>query len=188
MSWRRSRVLAVAGALLAGCGGGDGEPSAVTVAETTPTSTTTTEATTTTVSAEAAVEQAFYEQWDAFIEILSDPDPANPLIDRYFTGPARESLLDAISRFVSDGVSAKRPDDRAQFQPTVRAVHLESRTRAVVIECTIDGIQQVDRRTGTVIDSDVAQVHGKLVFEYSGGQWRVAEIGTASAEDPPCDF
>ena len=114
-------IVLAAGVALAACGGGDGEPSAATVAPTpTSESTTTTEATTTTTttsSVEAAVEQAFYEQWDAFIEILSDPDPANPLIDRYFTGRARETLLDTISSDVRDGYVTQRPSDPALFSP-----------------------------------------------------------------------
>lgn len=173
VSWRRSLVLVVAVGLLAGCGGGGEEPSAVTVAQTTPTSTTTTESTTTTVSAEAAVEQAFYEQWDAFIEILSDPDPANPLIDRYFTGRARETLLDTISSDVRNGYVTRRPEDPQLFRPTIVRIVVDSDTTARVEECLVDGLVLMNAGTGEVVNDAVITSEITNTFVREGGTWKL---------------
>lgn len=179
VSWRRSLVLVVAvvvvSALLAGCGGGGEEPSAVTVAQTTPTSTTTTEATTTTVSAEAAVEQAFYEQWDAFIEILSDPDPGNPLIDRYFTGRARETLLDTISSDVRNGYVTKRPEDPQLFRVMPLEIELDSEDSARLRACVVDGLVLKVRETGEVVNDEVATVESRNTFVLEGGRWKLEQ-------------
>ncbi|MDZ7674592.1 MAG: hypothetical protein U5K30_05940 [Acidimicrobiales bacterium] len=92
MAWSRIGACLLAAITVVGaCSGNDDDASPVTVdpdSTTTSETTTTTESTTTTENPEAAVEQAFYAQWDAFVEILEDPDPANPLIEEHFTGQA----------------------------------------------------------------------------------------------------
>ncbi len=78
---------------LAACGGDDASSSTTTTMPSPESTTTaTTAAPTTTEDPTAAVEQAFYDQWDAFVEITGHPDVRNPLIDRYFAGKAKEAL------------------------------------------------------------------------------------------------
>ena len=94
----RIRACVLAGAFLAGACSGDDDTSSVTVPdETTSTSTTATSTTSTTADPTAAVEQAFYDQWDAFVEIRSDPSPPTPWIDEILLVPPGRRLLDSIS-------------------------------------------------------------------------------------------
>lgn len=182
MRWRRTmHILAVAGVVATACGGGEGAPSAVTVPEASSTTSTTAPATTepaTGPSAEAAVEQAFYEQWDAFIEILSDPDPANPLIDRYFTGPAREQVLDAVSEFVARGHVARLPADPKKFELTVETIDLVSARRAEVVECVVDGLTVVEAGSGETVNDAVSVLRIREVFVFEDDYWKVSTTET----------
>ena len=134
-------VLALAGSA---CAGGDDSASSVTVPATEPTTTSTTAASTTTTTEDpkAAVEQAFYDQWDAFVEILGDPDPRNPLIDKYFTGEAREQLCStACPRLCSIGTAFRCcPTIRTIFKPRIVKIDHLCEPTAVVFECTIEGL------------------------------------------------
>lgn len=172
----RFRLCLLAGALLAGACTSDDEPSDSTVApdETTAPESTTTEATTTTTEdPTAAVEQAFFDQWDAFIEILEDPDPSNPLIDVFFAGAARDQVLDIVSRYIAEDQVAARPDDPADFAPSIIATHLVGNNSAIVEECTIDGTKIVQRSTGEVLNDNLDVNHFENTFELIDGRWRL---------------
>jgi hypothetical protein len=181
MSWRRVVGLAVAAVALVatGCGDDDAVTSPVTVPDTrdeTPTSTTSaTEATQEDGDAEviSEIEAAYFAQWDAFVEILRDPDPANPLIDQHFAGAAKETLLDTISQDIADGVITRRPEDPARFRPGIESVQVTGPTKAVLVECTVDGLVVVRRDSGDVVNDRVSVVRIENVFELIEGQWRV---------------
>lgn len=180
----RFRLCLLAGALLVGACTSDDEPSDSTVApdETTVPESTTTEATTTTTEdPAAAVEQAFFDQWDAFIEILEDPDPSNPLIDEFFAGAARDQVLDIVSRYIAEDKVAARPDDPADFAPSIVSVQLVGGDSAVVVECTVDGTKIVQRSTGNVLNDNLDVNHFENTFELIDGRWKL--ISTKVLQD-----
>lgn len=172
----RFRLCLLAGALLVGACTGDDTASDVTVApdQTTAPETTTTDApTTTTEDPAAAVEQAFFDQWDAFVEILEDPDPSNPLIDEFFAGAARDQVLDIVSRYIAEDKVAARPDDSADFAPSIITTQILGGDSAIVEECTIDGTKIVRRSTGEVLNDNLDVNHFENTFELIDGQWKL---------------
>ncbi len=183
MSWRRAVGMAVAAVALVatGCGDDDAVTSPVTVPDTrgeTPTSTTsTTAAAQEDGDAEVIgqIEAAYFAQWDAFVEILGDPDPANPLIDQHFAGAAKETLLDSIARFLANGQVARRPEDPSLFVPRVESVELQSEERAELIECLVDGLQLVDRETGEVVNDTVSYLRVRNEFQLLDDMWKVVD-------------
>ena len=188
----RFRLCLLAGALLVGACTSDDEPSASTVApdETTVPESTTTEATTTTTEdPAAAVEQAFFDQWDAFVEVLEDPDPSNPLIDMFFIGAARDSLLDTVSSDIDNGWVTQRPENPDHFKPGVESVEIVDSATAIVIECTIDGLVVVERQSGTVVNDNVVSARLENTFVLDGDQWKLSTNRTLSREEGPdgCD-
>lgn len=186
-----TRAALLAGALLlSACGGGGGGTSSATVPADGTTSTTARRTTTTTTDPDAAireeVEQAYFAQWDAFVEILETPDPNNPLINDHFTGVARERVLDVVSEFVARGYVARRPDDQSLFRPAIQRVEVAG-DRALVVECTVDGLLKVDLSSGAIVDDDVSTAHLANWFVRRGGVWKVESTDQASAGEPPCD-
>lgn len=190
MAPRIGTCLLALALVVGACGGDDDDTSNVTVPADTSTteSTTTTEPATTSTTEDpaAAVEAAFFAQWDAFVAILGNPDPANPLIDRHFTGEARESLLDSISDFLQEGKRAQRPADPAHFSPAVLEVVVEGET-AVLFECTVDGIVVVDAESGEVLNDEVSTYALRNEFRFEGGAWKLSATREPTAEEPACD-
>ncbi len=172
----RIRACLLAVALVAGaCAGDDDASPDVTVD---PTATTAAveppaETTTTTADPRVAVEQAFYDQWDAFVEILEAPDPANPLIERFFTGAARDAILDTISADVEAGYITRRPDDPAHFVPGIESIEFVDESTAVVVECTIDGLVVLRSDTGEVVNDNVVTARLENTFKLEAGQWKL---------------
>jgi hypothetical protein len=180
---RHRLALLVAAALLVGaCSadeGGEASPATVAVEDeaTTAAATPTTTTTTTVVDAAvAAVERAYFEQWDAFVEIFSDPDPSNPLIDRYFAGTARETILDSIARDIRDNVITRLPENPSDFRPAIESLAMDSSETATVIECLVDGLVAVDRVNGTVLNDDVVVLRVTNAFQLIDAQWKVTSI------------
>ncbi|WP_436793883.1 hypothetical protein [Actinospongicola halichondriae] len=189
MNTTRIRACLLAVALAAGACAGDDDASPDVTVDPTESSTTTTsmaESTTTTEDPRVAVEQAFFDQWDAFVEILEDPDPANPLIDQFFTGAARDSILDTISEFIRDGKRARLPDDPKDFSPKVVEVSVDSTTSATLFECTVDGIVIVDVATGAPTNDSVSTYEARNTFELVDGEWKLAGSGDVRDGDPAC--
>ncbi len=184
MTWRRCATLAatlVMALTVAACGDDD-TTSPVTVPDdgsstTTPTTSTTTPpepAEDPDAETRQAIEQAYFDQWDAFIEILSDPDPANPLIDQHFAGASKDALLDTISMDIAEGVVTRPPEDPSDFQPGIESLELVDSTTATVIECTIDGLVVERRDTGEVVNDRVSIVRLQNRFELIDGRWKVS--------------
>ena len=172
---RRILPLALAATLLLGCGDDDGEASSITAPPDTTTSTTERSTTITTegrTGVEADVEEAYYAQWDAYVEILSDPDPSNRLIDQHFAGAAKETLLDSISKDIRDGVVTRLPENKADFAPRIESIDVQE-SKATVLECVVDGLVAVRRSTGEVLDDDVVVLRLTNEFELLGGQWKI---------------
>jgi hypothetical protein len=179
----------VAAVLVLGACGGDDAASDVTVApETTTTvATTTSEAPTTTEDPTAAVEQAFYDQWDAYLEIVADPDVENPLIDQTYVGEARLGVVDGVSKLIADGTAIRRPDDPDLFEPRIVETRRIDATTYVVFECTIQGLVLFDAATGAVLDDAVADYERRNTIIQSNGEWKVADTVRLSEEEPGCD-
>ena len=166
----------VVGALVIGACAGDDDASDVTVAQdetSVPESTTTEATTTTTEDPTVAIEQAFYDQWDAFVEILEDPDPSNPLIDQFFTGTARDAILDTISSDIERGLVTRRPENPDHFSPGIESIEFVDERTALVVECTIDGLIVLDRETGMVINDNVVSARLENTFVLEDGQWKL---------------
>ena len=175
----RFGAMLLVAAVVAGACSGDDDSSGTTVpaddATTSTTSSSTTSSTTsTTEDPTAAVEQAFYDQWDAFVEILSAPDPANPLIDKHFAGDARATVLDIIASDLTQNFTTSKPEDPMHFVPRIESVEFVSPITALVTECTVDGLVIRNRDTGEVVNDVVATVRIKNRFELDDGRWRVA--------------
>lgn len=180
-------LLAVA-VVIGACGDDDDSTSPVTVdPETTTTEPTTTDATPTTEDPEAAVEQAFYDQWDAYLEIVADPDPANPLIDEYFTGRAKQGVLDGVSRLISEGRAIREPENEEDFEPTIVETQIRSATEASVFECTTDGLVVFDKASGTVVNDEVVHVEQRNEFTLEDGRWKASDLRETEPGEPGCD-
>ena len=188
----RSRLVPcfLGAAILLGACSGDDDATGVTVPddEVTTSTTTTTGSTTTDPDAEvkAAIEQAYHDQWDAYIEILSDPDPTNPLIEQHFTGAAKERLLDLVSAFIRDGYIARLPTEPSLFQPQIQRLAVDG-DEATVIECTVDGLMKVRRATGEIVDDEVLKAHLANTFVLSDGRWKVESTVSAPPGETACD-
>ena len=175
----RGAPLLLVAALLLGCGDDDeGVSSATLVAEDDDPTTTTAEPTTTTaddpdVELKAEIEDAYYAQWDAYVEILSDPDPTNPLIDRHFAGAARERLLDAISADIREGLVTRRPASSEHFRHVVETVDVRSESEAVVVSCVIDGLVVQKRSSGEIVNDTVAVLRVESAFVLDGSLWKL---------------
>lgn len=190
---RIGTCLFAAALLLGACGGDATDTSNVTVpAETSTTepATTTTESTTTTTEdPKAAVEAAFYEHWDAFVEILEAPDPSNPLIDQYFTGAARSAVLDGVSRLIGDGHAVRLPADSSNFRPQIKSIVLLSDTEAIVYECTIDGLVVYDTSSGEIVNQSVDKIAQRNLLQLEDGSWKVSDLRDIEEDEPSCgDF
>ncbi|MGK2928989.1 MAG: hypothetical protein ACSLFO_05365 [Acidimicrobiales bacterium] len=185
-------TLLVTAALFAGaCGGDDASDDAgdvtVPVDESSTTSSSTTEPTTTTEDPKAAVEQAFYDQWDAFVEISSAPDIEHPLIDQHFTGEAKEALLDGVSRLLADGEGFRLPEDQSSFHPRVVKIEMTSEDQATVFECTVEGLVIFNRTTGDVVNDSVADYERRNEFKLVNDRWLVSETVELAEGEPGCD-
>lgn len=183
--------LFAAALLLGACGGDDTDASNVTVPAETSTSepsTTTTESTTTTTEdPKAAVEAAFYAQWDAFVEIVSAPDPADPLIDRHFADGARSAVLDGVSKLLSQGQAFRLPDDESKFDPRIVEIDLTSASTATVFECTVEGLVLYEVSSNTTVNEGVANYERRNDFELRDGRWVVVETIPQGEGEPGCD-
>lgn len=177
--------------VLAGCGDDGGATSSPITVDPAQEATTTTEdpsTTTTTEDPTAAIEQAYYDQWDAFVEILSDPDPANPLIDKHFAGAAKEKLLDSVSRFVQNGTVAALPLSAHDFRPRVESIEMNSSDSAMVVECLVDGLRVLERASGRVLNDNVKTLRIKNEFRYRQGTWKIVSSTTVDELGPgACD-
>jgi hypothetical protein len=131
----------------------------------------------------AAVRRAFHDQWDAFVEITSDPDITDPLIDRHFTGEAREAVLDTVSADLLHGHATGVPDDPDLFQPSIESVEITGPASAVVVECTVDGLMVVERDSAEVVDATVVTVRIENRFERADGTWKVARSNLLSRRE-----
>lgn len=190
---RTIRTLLLAVALAAGaCSGDDDGTSAVTVpaADTTSSSTSSssTQPTTTTEDPTVAVEQAFYDKWDAYVEAGREPDAFSPVIDQTFTGDAHTAFADALSRLLAGGNALRPPDDSERFQPRINELRILDQASAVVFECTYDGLVIYNSGTGDVVDDAVDHVAARNEFEFVDGRWKVARVADLEQGDPPCDF
>lgn len=189
---RRARIgtVLLAAALLVGaCGDDDAGGSDVTVPAdpNSSTSSSTTSSSTTTADPAGAVEQAFYDQWDAFVEITSAPDVDNPLIDEYFTGEAKQALLDGVSKLIADGQAIRLPEDPSDFEPRIVEIRMEGESSAVVYECTVEALVIVDQATGEVVDDAVSEFESRNVFERVDGRFKVSETADPPEGEPGCD-
>lgn len=187
----RTRIAAVllASALVVAACGDDDAASPVTVPADGTGSAPTSErpTTTTTEDPTAAVEQAFFDQWDAFLEVASNPDPSHPLISAHFVGRAEESVRDGVSKLVADGHSIRRPDDPSRFVPAIREIRRISDSEYLVFECTIQGLVLIDQESGAVLDDAVADYERKSTYVLDDGRWKVQSTERLEAEDPACD-
>ena len=186
----RFRLCLVAGALVVGACSGDDVASDVTVApdQTTAPETTTTEAITTTTEDPAdAVEQAFFDQWDAYLDIVGDPDTANPLIDQHFTAGAKDAVLDGVSALIADGLAIRLPDDEADFEPRIVGAQVLSPTTAVVFECTLEGLVIYRQDTGEIVDGAVSEFESRNDFELIDGRYVVTSTRDIEEGEPGCD-
>lgn len=179
-------------ALVAGACSGDDDPSdgaaATSTTETSVAETTTTaEPTTTTEDPAAAVEQAFFDQWDAYLEIVRNPDPSHPLIEQTYTGGARDEVLNGVSKLISEGRAIRRPDDPQLFIPRVLDIRELSETEFVLFECTIQGLVLFDQETGDVVDDELADYNRKSRYVLEDGRWKVAQTTRFEEGDPTCD-
>lgn len=174
----------VAGVLLVGACGGDGgdDRSAVTALSTS----TTAAVTTTSEDPTAAVEAAYYAQWDAFVRILADPDPANPLIDQHFTGPAKEKLLASVAEYLRLGRRLQLPESDTNFEPSAVEVRLLDANTADVFECTTDGLVVVGP-SGEIIDDAVVPFEARNRLVRSAGIWKVETTVDLEPGEPGCD-
>ncbi len=179
----------VSAALIVGaCGGDDDDTSNVTVPAESPTTTSTTVATTTTTEdPKVAVEQAFFAKWDAYVEVGANPDPANPLVEDVFTGPAKQAFLDAISRLNREGNGVRRPSDSSRFVLRVNEIRIVSESEAVVFECSLDGLEIFDLATGEVKSNSVDEVASRNILRLVDGVWKVEDIRDLEPGDPTCD-
>ena len=180
----------VVGALVVGACAGDDDASDVTVApdETSVPESTTTEATTTTTEdPTVAVEQAFYDQWDAFVEILEDPDPSNPLIEQHFSGDAKDAVLDGVSSLIADGLAIRTPDNEANFEPRIVEVRILSPTSAAVFECTLEGLVIYHQESGDVVEDAVSEFESRNDFEMIDGRYVVTSTRDIEEGEPGCD-
>lgn len=186
----RYRLCLLAGALLAAACTGDDDTTDVTIApdETTAPETTTTEApTTTTEDPTVAVEQAFHDQWDAYLEIVGDPDPANPLIEATYTGGARDEILDAVSKLILEGRVIVRPEDSSKFQPRVGDVARVSDTEYLLVQCTIQGLVLKDAESGATIDDEVAEFNRQSTYVLEADTWKVSRTTRLPDTVTTCD-
>ncbi len=186
----RIRACLLAVALVAGaCAGDDDASPDVTVD---PTATTAAvedppETTTTTADPRVAVEQAFYDQWDAYLEIVGDPDVSNPLIELTYTGTARDGVIDGISALREAGTAIRRPDDPQLFTPRIVETRRVSATEYLVFECTIQGLVLFEREAGTVLDDAVANYERKNTLVLDDQAWKVSDTVRVEVGEPGCD-
>lgn len=178
MRWLGALLLAGVVAVPA-CGDDDSGASNATVPDDRPTTETTRSTTSTTEEPEAEiraeVEDAYYAQWDAFVEIFSDPDPANPLIDEHFTGAAREQVLNSIGSEIANGTITRPPEDDENFQFLVESIEILGESEAVVIDCLVDGLVAVDRSTGQVLNDRVVSLRTRNTFRLEDGHWKISD-------------
>lgn len=182
-------VLLAVALLIGACGDDDADGSGVTVPadSSSSSSSSTTEPPTTTADPAGAVEQAFYDQWDAFVEITSAPDVDNPLIDEYFTGEAKQALLDGVSKLIADGQAIRLPDDPSDFKPRIVAIEMTGDSSAVVYECTVEGVVIFDQVTGQVVNDAVSNYERRNTFERIDDRWLVSSTTPIQEGDPGCD-
>lgn len=169
-------VVAVFGA--AGCSPGDRK-----AAPTTSTSTTTTEVTTTTASVEVAVQSAYREFWDSFLELGGmtgrfDPNVVIPILRRRTTGAQYETLF---KNFQSDRLADIVRKGTVDLAPKVQSV---DGAKAILTDCYDDKIGVYRASTGERLDTDTPDRHPatvELVLE--DGAWKIAAL---TFEDGTC--
>lgn len=192
MSWRRVAGLAVAAVALVatGCGGDDAVTSPVTVPDTrdeTPGTSDPADGDDGEDDEQAEmipeVEQAYLAQWEAYVEILSAPDPANPLIDQHYTGSAREQLLDTISDDIANGYVTERPANPEHFSVDVDSVQIAGGDRAVVLSCLVDGLVLKQADSGGVLNDDVASIAYRTEMVFEDGRWKISEAEEVEREE-----
>ena len=181
-------TLLVGLALFAGaCGGGADDTSSVTVPATepttAPTSTTTSEPTTTTEDPKAAVEQAFYDQWDAFVEIVARPDPTRPADRRVLHRRGAGTLLDGMSQLIARrrGDPTSGGSERSSGRELSNRIQSIADDGAVVFECTVDGLvvsTSSTRASRRRRRSTTRQQRNE--FELVDGMWKVANLTRSS--------
>lgn len=177
---RRLAPLLLGATVLLGACGGDDDASGVTVPadEATTTTATTDPSTTTDPDAEAkeAVEQAYYDQFEAFVTILSRLDPSDPLIDAHYAGRQKEQTLDAIAKNIADGTALQAPDDPSRLQADVLSVDVgDDGTTARLVACVVDGIVVVRRDSREVVNDAVVTLRLQHDFVLDSGRWKVTQ-------------
>lgn len=138
-----------------------------TAAPTTTASTTTT-AVSTPEDPEDEVRAAYLEAMRAYFEMVRDPDPADPRIERWFTGASRLRVTQVMTDLAAGGVHVVY-DERPT--PTIEAVSVDG-DRATVRVCLIDRSVQVDSDGRVVDDTNISELNQARLTR-SNHRWTV---------------
>lgn len=147
-----------------------GNPSTAT--RSTSSSTTPTIPTPTTSKAAATVELV-KARWLEYFRVVAtattNPNPTDPKLLAYMTGPALGGFQGVLRQRVKDGIIVRYSNGSDRHVPRVLEV---SGTQATISDCWEDRAVQVQQGTGKVVNSQISTylVHGTMVLE--GSAWK----------------
>lgn len=167
-------LLLVAGVGATGCSRDDGKAAPKTSSSTTAREATST--TPTTVSAELAVQSAYREFWDMFLELGAmtgqfDPDVVIPILRRRTTGTEYETLF---KNFQADRLAGIVRKGTVDLAPKVASV---DGAKATLRDCYDDQIGVYRASTGERLDTDTPDRHPATVaLVLEDGSWKVETL------------
>lgn len=152
--------------------------SLLTVSSTTTTESTTSSTTSTPAPSGQAVEDQIIARylgyWNArLVANNGTPDPDDPGLREYATGPQLDSVISETRSNLEDGLALREADDPAGIQ-RVDVVEVDG-LRAVVQECVVDDAVVVRRGSGEIINDAVATHNVRGELEKVDGRWRVSK-------------
>ena len=129
-------------------------------------------------SAVQAADRAYRGMWDAYLRVLTDPDPANPELARYAAGEALKALSNGV-RKVKD--QSLKGEGKFVLSPQVTAVApADAPTKISIRDC-------VDTRQSRIVRASSGPTYSDkpgglrlclaTVQRQSDGSWKVTSFG-----------
>lgn len=171
-------------ALLAGCGGGAGEPNAEPT--TTPSASTVSapsgsSTTSTTVSRDGSVLAAYRAAWAASEEALVHADPTDPRLAATLVDPLLQRVQASLLGYQHDGIVGR---GGVQLHPKVTSL---SATTATVSDCMYSSSELVYAATGKPVPPVTPAEHDgvRATLVMVGGTWKVSRQTVTEGQCPP---
>jgi hypothetical protein len=169
MPKRLLAAVAVLAVLTAACN--SGHKAAVKAVEVQRTTTTEAPTTSTTLSPEQAVLAGYRAFWDDFIAVGMTSDGADPRLPMHSTGTELAQLRQAFSNARGQGLVQRGNVD---IIPRVASI---TGTTALVADCILSHLQDVDAKTSQVRSSDPQiRVLNEYAMQLEAGVWKVSFV------------